>query len=210
MHNSLTRQKAQTIAYADTQNTAHSLLQRKHPKIPPATRTHIQETHPPTQTNQHPKHQYKETPPPGHRKPPPTQPKQRATGVIPINKESKIYYETYKPQQRRDTTTTPSNTPQTRAPSPTKTPDQGLPNNYSPKMDKTKTPKQVPNHHTTKEKQRKGAPPRPRQPPHPLYRAPRFPRSNPPPSLAPPLASPFPSSPVPVSSVGSVPLFVRV
>lgn len=191
-------------------NTAHSLSQRKHPKIPPATRTHIQETHPPTQTNQHPKHQYKETPPPGHRKPPPTQPKQRATGLIPINKESKIYYGTYKPRQRRDTTTTPSNTPQTRAPSPTKTPDQGLPNNYSPKMDKTKTPKQVPNHHTTKEKQRKGAPPRPRQPPLPLYRAPRFPPSNPPPFLAPPLASPFPSSPVPVSSVGSVPLFVRV
>lgn len=75
------------------------------------------------------------------------------TGLISINKESKIYYGTYKPRQRWDTTTTPSNTPQTRAPSPTKTPDQGLPNNYSPKMDKTKTPKQVPNHHTTKEKE---------------------------------------------------------
>ena len=165
-----------------------------HPTIPQHTRKR-----PPPNTKQYtpyalahklPPTTQEETPPKDTENPCLLDQHKEQTGLIPINKESKIYYGTYKPRQRWDTTTTPSNTPQTRAPSPTKTPDQGLPNNYSPKMDKTKTPKQVPNHHTTKEKPRKGAPPRPRQPPHPLYRTPRFLPSNPPPFLAPPLASP--------------------
>lgn len=169
MHNAPTRAKAQTVAYADTQ--------KYHPPHAPTykklTHQRKQTSTPNTNTKKH-HHQNTENP---HL----LNQNKEQTGLIPINKESKIYYGTHKPRQRWDTTTTPSNTPQTRAPSPTKTPDQGLPNNYSPKMDKTKTPKQVPNHHTTKEKQRKGASPRPRQPPHPLYRAPRYPPSNPPP-----------------------------
>ena len=119
MHNAPTRTKAQTVAYADTQKHTHTLLQRKTPL--PNTKQYT----PYALAYKLPPTQKETTPPPEHRKPPPTQPKQRATGVIPINKESKIYYGTYKPRQRRDTTTTPSNTPQTRAPSLTKRQTRG-------------------------------------------------------------------------------------
>ena len=111
-------------ALLTTSGTIRTVQQRNTQKYhPPHAPTYKKLTHQDTE-NPHLLNQHKEQ-----------------TGLIPINKESKIYYGTYKPRQRWDTTTTPSNTPQTRAPSPTKTPDQGLPNNYSPKMDKNKNTK---------------------------------------------------------------------
>jgi hypothetical protein len=131
VHNALTRAKAQTVAYADTQKHSPQFIATQTPKN--TTHQRKQTSTPNTNTKKH-HHQDTENP---HLL---NQHKEQ-TGLIPINKESKIYYGTHKPRQRWDTTTTPSNTPQTRAPSPTKTPDQGLPNNYSPKMDKNKNAK---------------------------------------------------------------------